>query len=180
VDHCNRLARLGARCARAWAQGLVLAPRVRLLLRHTANPEEISDRIVTKRLESGETAAFVRLRLDNRGCSTAGNIGVSGCTTVIRIPEHGSPRGQSLTDACFSVGPAGESARPGRRLSAYQSNRRPGMGRLRAGCRRGEPHLRRDQPPVAVERLVFSLSSAMGLTTILTTICICLPTYAEV
>jgi hypothetical protein len=30
------------------------------------DPEEISDRIVTKRLESSEAAGFVRLRLDNR------------------------------------------------------------------------------------------------------------------
>lgn len=51
-------------------------PRVRLVLRHASDPEEISDRIVTKRLESGETAAFVRLRLDNRGRSTARNVGV--------------------------------------------------------------------------------------------------------
>jgi hypothetical protein len=53
-----------------------IRPRVRLVLRHASDPEESSDRIVTKRLESGETAAFVRLRLDNRGRSTARNVGV--------------------------------------------------------------------------------------------------------
>jgi hypothetical protein len=35
----------------------VVRPRVRLLLRHAGDPEEISDRVVTKRLVSGETAA---------------------------------------------------------------------------------------------------------------------------
>ena len=51
-------------------------PRLRLVLRHASDPEENSDRIVTRRLESGETAAFVRMRLDNRGRSTARNVGV--------------------------------------------------------------------------------------------------------
>jgi hypothetical protein len=46
------------------------------VLGHASDPEETSDRIVTKRLESGETAAFVRLRLENRGRSTARNIDV--------------------------------------------------------------------------------------------------------
>jgi len=54
----------------------VARPRVRLVLRHADDPEEISDRVVTKRLVSGETAAFVRLRLDNRGRSTARNVAV--------------------------------------------------------------------------------------------------------
>lgn len=54
----------------------VFRPRVRLVLRQESDPEEISDRVVTKRLETGETAAFVRLRLDNRGRSTARNVGV--------------------------------------------------------------------------------------------------------
>jgi hypothetical protein len=52
-------------------------PRIRLVLRHESDPEEINDRIVTKRLESGEPAAFVRLRADNRGRSTARNVAVS-------------------------------------------------------------------------------------------------------
>ncbi|HEY7620177.1 MAG TPA: hypothetical protein VH834_10410 [Solirubrobacteraceae bacterium] len=51
-------------------------PRVRLVLRHESDPEEISDRVVTKRIETGETAAFVRLRLYNRGRSTARNVAV--------------------------------------------------------------------------------------------------------
>jgi hypothetical protein len=54
----------------------VVRPRVRLVLRHAADPEEISDRIVTKRLETGDTAAFVRLRVVNRGRSTARNVAV--------------------------------------------------------------------------------------------------------
>jgi hypothetical protein len=51
-------------------------PRVRLVLRHASDPEESSDRIVTQRLGSGETAAFVRLRVDNSGRSTARNVAV--------------------------------------------------------------------------------------------------------
>jgi hypothetical protein len=51
-------------------------PQLRLVLGDASDPEENSDRIVTKRLESGETAAFVRMRLDNRGRSTARNAGV--------------------------------------------------------------------------------------------------------
>jgi hypothetical protein len=54
----------------------VYRPRVRLVLRHESDPEAISDRVVTKRLETGEDAAFVRLRLDNRGRTTARNVGV--------------------------------------------------------------------------------------------------------
>jgi hypothetical protein len=54
----------------------VYRPRVRLVLRHESDPEEISDRVVTQRLETGETAAFVRLRVDNRGRSTARNVAV--------------------------------------------------------------------------------------------------------
>jgi hypothetical protein len=54
----------------------VYRPRVRLVLRHESDPEEVSDRVVTKRLETGETAAFIRLRVDNRGRSTARNVAV--------------------------------------------------------------------------------------------------------
>jgi hypothetical protein len=54
----------------------IYRPRVRLLLRSEFDPEQISDRVVTKRLESGETAAFVRLRVDNHGRSTARNVAV--------------------------------------------------------------------------------------------------------
>jgi hypothetical protein len=52
-------------------------PRIRLVIRHESDPEEISDRIVTQRIATGEKAAFVRLRLDNRGRSTARNVAVS-------------------------------------------------------------------------------------------------------
>jgi hypothetical protein len=65
--------------ALALALGLkewIFRPRVQLVLRHRSRPEEISDRVVTKRLETGETAAFVRLRVDNRGRSTAQRVGV--------------------------------------------------------------------------------------------------------
>jgi hypothetical protein len=54
----------------------LLRPRVRLVLGDASDSGEDSDRIVTKRIESGETAAFVRLRLENRGRSTARNAGV--------------------------------------------------------------------------------------------------------
>src|SRR5262249_42933210 len=54
----------------------VFRPRVRLLLRHEAMPDEVSDRVLTKRIDTGEPAAFVRLRLDNSGRSTARNVGV--------------------------------------------------------------------------------------------------------
>ena len=68
----------------------VYRPRVRLVLRHESDPDEISDRIVTKRLESGETAAFVRLRLDNRGRSTARNAAVS----VLKVHRWDRDRGE--------------------------------------------------------------------------------------
>ena len=55
----------------------VLRPRIRLVLRPMGDPEEVSDRVVTQRLETGNTAAFVRLRLANSGRSTARNVGVS-------------------------------------------------------------------------------------------------------
>jgi len=51
-------------------------PRVRLLLRQRDDPDEISDRVVTKRIDTGENAAFVRVRLENTGRSTARNVGV--------------------------------------------------------------------------------------------------------
>jgi hypothetical protein len=54
----------------------VFRPRVRLVLRHESDPDEISDRVVTKRLGTGEDAAFVRLRVDNGGRTTARNVGV--------------------------------------------------------------------------------------------------------
>lgn len=54
----------------------VVRPRVRLVLRREDDTEAISDRVVTQRLSTGELAAFVRLRVDNRGRSTARNVGV--------------------------------------------------------------------------------------------------------
>jgi hypothetical protein len=54
----------------------VVRPRVRLILRREDGTGEISDRLVTQRLSTGELAAFVRLRVDNRGRSTARNVGV--------------------------------------------------------------------------------------------------------
>jgi hypothetical protein len=70
--------------ALALALGLkdwVLRPRVRLVLRPRGDPDDISDRVVTKRLASEETAAFVRLRVDNRGRSTARNV----CVRILRV-----------------------------------------------------------------------------------------------
>jgi hypothetical protein len=49
-------------------------PRIRLILRNPRLPEEVTDRVITRRIDSGETAAFVRLRVDNRGRSTARNV----------------------------------------------------------------------------------------------------------
>jgi hypothetical protein len=94
VETTQAIGSLGsALVALALALGLkdwFFRPRDRLVLRHAVDPEEVSDRIVTKRLESGETAAFVRLRLDNRGRSTARNVGLS----VLRVhrwdPETGA------------------------------------------------------------------------------------------
>jgi hypothetical protein len=60
--------------ALALALGLkewIFRPRERLLLGHRSLPDEISDRVVTRRIDTGEFAAFVRLRLANRGRSTA-------------------------------------------------------------------------------------------------------------
>lgn len=65
--------------ALALALGLkewILRPRITLLLRHRSMPDAISDCVVTRRIDTGETAAFVRLRLDNRGRSTARRVGV--------------------------------------------------------------------------------------------------------
>jgi hypothetical protein len=56
-------------------------PKVRLVLRHASDPEEIGDRIVTKRLETGETAAFVRLRVVNNGRLTARNL----CVSLLKV-----------------------------------------------------------------------------------------------
>jgi len=54
----------------------VFRPRVSLILRGQLPPDEISDRVVTKRIDTGKTAAFVRLRVDNRGRSTARRVAV--------------------------------------------------------------------------------------------------------
>jgi hypothetical protein len=54
----------------------IFRPRVGLLLRHNTLPDEVSDRVVTKRIDTGDTTAFIRLRLDNKGRSTVRNVGV--------------------------------------------------------------------------------------------------------
>jgi hypothetical protein len=77
--------------ALALALGLrdwVFRPRVRLVLRHASDPEEISDRIVTKRLENAEAAAFVRMRVVNLGRSTARNV----CVSVLKVHRWDAPR----------------------------------------------------------------------------------------
>jgi len=53
-------------------------PRVSLVLRRRSgsDADDVSDRIVTRRIDTGDTAAFVRLRIDNQGRSTARNVGV--------------------------------------------------------------------------------------------------------
>jgi hypothetical protein len=75
--------------ALALALGLkewIFRPRVTLLLRHRARgklpllqqtpPEEVSDRVVTNRLDTGEPTAIVRMRVHNRGRSTARRVAV--------------------------------------------------------------------------------------------------------
>ena len=52
-------------------------PKVRLVLGQEPNPAENSDRIVTKRLRNGETAAYVRVRVVNDGRTTARNVAVN-------------------------------------------------------------------------------------------------------
>ena len=54
----------------------IFRPKVKLLLHKGALTDQMSDRVVTKRINTGEPAAFVRLRLDNRGRSTARRVGV--------------------------------------------------------------------------------------------------------
>src|SRR5215469_111009 len=51
-------------------------PRVRLLLQSEQEPGEFSDRVVTKRVSTGKVTAFVRLRVANRGRSTARRVRV--------------------------------------------------------------------------------------------------------
>jgi hypothetical protein len=68
-----------AALAIALAVGLrdwVFRPRVRLILQGRPLREGISDRVVTRRIDTGRPAAFVRLRVDNRGRSTARRVGV--------------------------------------------------------------------------------------------------------
>ena len=52
----------------------IVRPRVQLILSDPSNRAQISDRVVTQRLESSYVGAFVRVRLDNRGRSTARNV----------------------------------------------------------------------------------------------------------
>lgn len=74
------IASLGsALIALALAFGLkewLFRPRVRMVLRGRSEPDAISDRVLTQRIDTGETAAFIRLRLANSGRSTARNVGV--------------------------------------------------------------------------------------------------------
>jgi hypothetical protein len=89
--------------ALALALGLkewIFRPRVRLLLRHQTEPEEISDRVVTKRLETAETGAFVRLRVDNRGRSTARRVGVR----VLQVHTWDEQGGRWMRPARSSTG----------------------------------------------------------------------------
>jgi hypothetical protein len=54
----------------------VFRPRVELVLRNPDRPEEISDRVVTKRITTGEPSAFFRMRVVNHGRSTARNVAI--------------------------------------------------------------------------------------------------------
>jgi hypothetical protein len=65
--------------ALALALGLrdwIIRPRVRVVFRDDSDPDDISDRVVTQRLDTGDVGAFVRVRLDNQGRSTARNAGL--------------------------------------------------------------------------------------------------------
>jgi hypothetical protein len=54
----------------------IFRPRIDLILRNEERQDEISDRVVTKRITTGETAAFVRMRVYNSGRTTARNVGI--------------------------------------------------------------------------------------------------------
>jgi hypothetical protein len=54
----------------------IFRPRVILILRDRDQPGEISDRVLTERITTGETAAFIRMRVYNTGRSTARNVAV--------------------------------------------------------------------------------------------------------
>lgn len=72
--------------ALALALGLkdwIVRPRIRLVLRDPSQPDEISDRVVTTRMETGDLGAFVRVRLDNAGRSTARNV----CVRVLKMHQ---------------------------------------------------------------------------------------------
>jgi len=79
--------------ALALALGLkewLFRPRIALLLRKPSAPDEVSDRVVTRRIDTGDLAAFVRLRVDNRGRSTALRVGVR----VLQVHSWDGPRQQ--------------------------------------------------------------------------------------
>ena len=131
----------------------VVRPRVRLVLRHATDPDEINDRIVTKRLETGDTAAFVRLRVQNAAARHATSPYASSSSTAgIRRAPSGSACGQSSTDGCFSR-PTTSPPNP----TSSTSSRTP-IGSSTSprstspGFRRSQPRLRRDQPPLAAQR----------------------------
>jgi len=70
---------VSALIARSLGLGLkewVFHPRLQLILRHPTRPDEIKDRVVTKRITTGEAAAFIRLRVLNSGSSSARNAAI--------------------------------------------------------------------------------------------------------
>jgi hypothetical protein len=70
----------------------IFGPRLRLLYRHEANLDETSDCVVTERIDADQTAAFVRLRIDNQGRSTARRVAVR----VIRVHYWDASRARWL------------------------------------------------------------------------------------
>jgi hypothetical protein len=89
----------------------IFPPRVGLLHRHRSLPDEISDHVVTKRIDTGETAAFVRLpvaaaastdrRAPRRGVGLRPGQASSGATRHARGRSSTERRAQP-TPGCLS------------------------------------------------------------------------------
>ena len=89
--------------ALALALGLkesIFRPRVTLLLRHRprgglpllehTSPDDVSDRVITNRIDTGEPVAIVRMRVNNRGRSTAQRVAVR----VLQVHRWDESRGR--------------------------------------------------------------------------------------
>ena len=133
----------------------IFRPRVTLLLRHRSSPDEVSDRIVTKRIDTGDNAAFVRLRLDNRGRSTARNVGVR----VLQVHGWDATRRDWIRARPELDGrllqPSNQLPDEPDTVDIFPSSDRivdPRLSQLRDRRRWPEPGLRRDRPPLAAQQ----------------------------